>query len=501
MKVLPINPYFLATLAGVMAVAGFAPWNVFPLSIVSLALLFGLWLRVEQPRSALLLGFCFGLGLFGAGIGWIYVALHEFGEMPMLLALLATLLFVAFYALFPALAGYLQAKVAAPNWVRLSLILPALWVLTELFRGYVLTGFPWLVLGYAQVPFSPLAGYAPILGVYGVSLLVALSAGLLLLFVQQPKAVPGRMAIALLLLLWLAGTGLRWIEWTTATGAPVTVSLLQGNVAQSEKFAEGQLIATLETYRRLMETSDARLIVFPETALPLLREDLPAHYVQSLRTYGRQRGGDILLGAFESEQGKYYNSMFSEGVSPSQSYRKNHMVPFGEFIPLRPVFGWLINDVLHIPMSDLASGGAQQPLLKLAGQKIAMNICYEDVFGEEIIESLPQATVLLNTSNDAWYGDTSAAIQHNQISQMRALETGRMMLRATNTGATSVIDQQGRIVQMLPQHEQGVLTAEVQGYLGATPYVRWGNAAVLVVLFIMLGLGWRLRSKQALPDE
>jgi apolipoprotein N-acyltransferase len=178
--------------------------------------------------------------------------------------------------------------------------------------------------------------------------------------------------------------------------------------------------------------------------------------------------------------------MYSLGVSPSQHYRKNHLVPFGEFIPLRGILGWFVNDVLSIPMSDLTNGGEHQPLLNLAGQQIAMNICYEDVFGEEIIRALPQATLLLNTSNDAWYGDTAAAIQHNQIAQMRALETGRMLLRATNTGVTSVIGHDGVILKMLPQHEEGVLTAEVQGYAGATPYVRWGNMAVFSLLLVML---------------
>jgi apolipoprotein N-acyltransferase len=241
--------------------------------------------------------------------------------------------------------------------------------------------------------------------------------------------------------------------------------------------------------------SDARLIVFPETALPIMRSEVPENYLALLSEHLRRQNADVLIGAFEKEQGLYFNSMFSQGVSPSQNYRKNHLVPFGEFIPARWMLGWFINDVLSIPMSDLSAGGKNQPLLQLAGQRIAMNICYEDVFGEEIIRALPQATLLLNTSNDAWYGDSSAAIQHNQISQMRALETGRMMLRATNTGVTSVIDRDGRILKMLPQHEPGVLTATVQGYAGATPYVRWGNAAVLCLLLAMLALAWWLQRK------
>jgi apolipoprotein N-acyltransferase len=297
----------------------------------------------------------------------------------------------------------------------------------------------------------------------------------------------------------VGAAALRMVEWTTPEGEPLKVSLLQGNIGQDEKFEEGRLVSTLETYRRMALASDARLIVLPETALPLLRSELPESYANSLRAHTQQHGSDILIGAFEQEQGSFYNSMFSLGIHESQAYRKNHLVPFGEFIPLRSVFGWFINEVLSIPMSDLASGGAHQPLLQLAGQRIAMNICYEDVFGEEIIRALPQATLLLNTSNDAWYGDSAAALQHNQISQMRALETGRMMLRATNTGVTSVIGRDGRIQQMLPQHEEGVLTATVQGYAGATPYVRWGNAAVLGILLAMLALAWWLKRRLLSP--
>jgi apolipoprotein N-acyltransferase len=186
----------------------------------------------------------------------------------------------------------------------------------------------------------------------------------------------------------------------------------------------------------------------------------------------------------------------SLGSAESQSYRKNHLVPFGEFIPLRPVLGWLINEILQIPMSDQARGGDRQEVLRVAGQRVAVNICYEDVFGEEIIRYLPEATVLVNVTNDAWYGKSHAAMQHNQISQMRALETGRMMLRATNTGVTSIIGNDGRVLQMLPQHEEGVLTGMVQGYAGSTPYVRWGNAAMLGLLGLMLAAAWWLRHKK-----
>jgi apolipoprotein N-acyltransferase len=494
-KILRIYQIILAGLGGVFAVGGFAPWYLFPMPILSLALLFWLWQQSDSPRFSIALGFCFGLGLFSAGVGWLYVALHEFGSMPVILALLATFLFVAFISLLPALAGYLIGKLTVPQWVKLCLTFPLLWVAVELLRGYLFTGFPWLTMGYSQVPNSPLAGYAPILGVYGVSLVMAVSAGLLVLCAQQRWSKQGKVAAAIFFVIWLSGAVLHKVAWTVPEGSTVKISLLQGNISEDEKFQESKLVDTLETYRRLVLGSDARLIVLPETALPILSSQVPEIYSVMLRDHVRPLGGDVLIGAFEREQGLYYNSMYSLGVSPSQSYRKNHLVPFGEFIPLRWMLGWFINDVLNIPMSDLSRGGEHQPLLNLAGQKIAMNICYEDVFGEEIIRALPQATLLLNTSNDAWYGDTAAAIQHNQIAQMRALETGRMVLRATNTGVTSVIGIDGVILKMLPQHEEGVLTAEVQGYTGATPYVRWGNAAVFGLLLVMMAFAWYLHRK------
>lgn len=486
-------PSLIALLAGLLAVFGFAPFGLFLLPVLALAALFALWSRAARPVQAAWQGFLFGLGLFVGGVGWLYVALHEYGGMPPVLAALALLLFAALISLPAALAGYLQARCTLVAPLRLLLLLPALWTLAEWLRGLMFSGFPWLVFGYAQTPPSPLAGYAPLLGVYGVSLMTAVSAGLLLLAWQMRARRPP--ALAALLGLWLLGAVLAQVRWTAPQGEPLKAALLQGNIAQDLKFSEATLVDTLETYRRLAESSDARLIVLPETALPLLREQVPPAYHDRLADHARRQGGDILIGAFEREDGRYYNSVYSLGSADSQHYRKEHLVPFGEFIPLRGVLGWLITDVLHIPMNDLARGGAQQPPLAVAGQRAALNICYEDAFGEEIIRALPDATLLVNVSNDAWYGDSIAAAQHNQLSQLRALETGRMVLRATNTGVTSVIGADGRVLAALPQHQQGVLTAEVQGYAGSTPYVRWGNAAVLLLLAAMLAVAWARRTR------
>lgn len=490
MKRLIASPYLIAFLAGAGAVFGFAPYGIFLLPVLALAALFWLWNRAERPTQAGWLGFAFGMGLFCTGISWIYVALHDYGYMHPILAALATALFAAVNSTLPAAAGYAQAKFRATPNLRILLIMPAIWTLVEWLRGLLFTGFPWLSVGYSQVPNSPLTGYAPLLGVFGVSLIAATSAGLLLVVRNERWNRAGKIALTVLLIVWASGAALRGVAWTQPQGEPLKASLLQGNIPQDTKFSDESLVGTLETYRRLAQSSDARLIVMPETALPILRHNVPDTYQVILREHARKNDGDILVGAFEKEDDNYYNSVYSLGSAESQHYRKNHLVPFGEFIPLRFALGWLINDVLNIPMGDLTSGGASQAPLNVAGQKVAVNICYEDAFGEEIIHALPQATLLVNVTNDAWYGDSNAAMQHNQLSQMRALETGRMMLRATNTGVTSVIGADGRIQAMLPQHEEGVLTAEVRGYEGSTPYVVWGNFGVLVLAGVMLGVAW-----------
>ena len=497
----------VAFVAGLLCVFGFAPFGIFVIPVLALAVLFALWGRADSPSVAAWLGFSFGLGLFVAGIGWIYVALHDYGNMPMPLALLATLLFATFLSLYPALAGYAQARFGETNGVRfpatnlhLTLVMPGAWVLAEWLRGTIFTGFPWLAMGYAHSD-SPLAGYAPLFGVYGVTLVAAVSAGLLAILLRERWNRQGRVALAILAVLWIGGALLRGIAWTQPHGEPFSVALAQGNIAQDIKFEEGALVGTLETYRRLALQSSARLTILPESALPLLRHEVPPMLAEQLRGHAVKNGGDILIGVFESDRGNHYNSVFTLGTADEQRYRKQHLVVFGEFIPLRPLLGWFINNILNIPMDDLARGGERQAPLDVAGQRVAANICYEDVFGEEIIRALPDATLLVNFTNDAWYGHSHAAEQHNQISQMRALETGRMMLRATNTGVTSIIGANGRVLQQLPQHLETVLDGMAQGHEGITPYVRWGNAAVMLLIALMLAYAWARRAPPTLSEE
>ena len=477
-----------AFLLGAATVAGFAPLALAPLAILGAAGLLWLWQGAATPRRAAALGFAFGLGLFLAGVSWVYISLHEFGAMPAPLAALATLLFCAYLALYPALTGYLQARIGGPVAARQLLLIPALWVLAEWLRAWVFTGFPWLTLGYALAD-TPLGGYAPLAGVFGLSWLVWLCAALL---VALLRAKMRKSALAALVCIVGVGWGLARIEWTQAQGAPLTVSLAQGNIAQDLKWDATRFASTVQLYQRMTERSAARLTILPETAIPRFLDLLDPALLSALERSARSHGGDLLLGLpLREAQGRYYNSVLSLGASAAQRYDKIHLVPFGEFIP--PGFGWVLS-VLKIPLADFSRGSDRQAPLTLAGQKIAVNICYEDAFGEEILRFLPEATLLVNVSNVAWFGDSLAPHQHLQIAQLRALETGRSMLRATNTGMTAIIDHRGRVSAVLPPFTQGTLEGSAQGRSGATPYVRFGNAPLLLLALLACGvyaLRWR----------
>ncbi len=488
--------FLIAFLAGVLTVAGFAPFHAAPLPFFTLALLFWQWAHAATPGHAFKTGWAFGVGFFLAGVSWIYVSLHTFGAMPLPLAAAATLLFCAFLALFPAAAGYAVARSGRAPVVKSMVIAPACWVLAEWVRNWIFTGFPWNSVGYSQIPSSPLAGFAPLFGIYGVSLAVTLIAGCIAAAARRQRTRAALTAASASLLCYAAGGfALKQMEWTAPSGTSTTVSLLQGNVSQDMKWREDQMIATLKSYADLARASNAQLIVLPETALPMFLHQVPPDYLDLLAGHARSRTGDLLFGVVEREpDGSYYNAAISLGSSPSQRYRKSHLVPFGEFIPLRPVLAWIVN-ILAIPMQDFSRGAPGQQPLDIAGQRVAVNICYEDVFGEEIIRQLPQATLLVNISNVAWFGRSIAPEQHLQISQARALETGRYMLRATNTGMTAVIDQRGRVVKAAPQFTTASVEHNVPGYQGITPYVRWGNHAVLAIVAAMLALALSRRRR------
>jgi apolipoprotein N-acyltransferase len=465
--------------AGALSVFAFAPFYAWPVAIASLAALIFTWRESGSPRQAALSGYAFGLGYFLAGVSWVYVSLHEFGSMPAALAGLATFLFCAYLAAWPALAGWLALRFARSDGSRLALAAAA-FVACEWLRGWLFTGFPWLTLGTSQAPDSPLAGFAPLVGAYGVSLAVAGCAASLVAAIRARARVRwiGAGVFAGLL---LAGGLARTVAWTDAAGAPVSVALLQGNVPQELKWREEVRTRTLLEYRRMIFEAKARVVVIPETALPAFFDQLPESYMHSLLESARAEGKDILMGTVErakkTDDSDYYNSLVRITGEP-QWYRKRHLVPFGEFIPAG--FKWILA-VLKIPLTDFGSGTAKQPPVVAGGVPFGVAICYEDVFGEEVIDFLPEAQALLNVSNDAWFGKSFAAEQHLQASQMRAVETGRWMVRSTNTGVTAAIDESGRVVAKLAPFTTGTLVAQLVPRRGLTPYARWGNWAALLL--------------------
>lgn len=473
-----------ALLAGSASVFAYAPFDIFPLAPLALALLAGLLDRAARPREGFALGFAWGFGAFVAGVSWLYVALNRYGGMPMPLAALAIALFCAYLALYPALASALFVRLRRGGALPKAMLFGALWLLSEWLRGIVFTGFPWLAVGYSQTPPSPLAGYVPLVGVYGVGGLLAFAAALVGLasWRRTSSALPAAMFILALL---AGGAGLRLVSWTAPAGEPLSVALIQTNFEQSMKWSPEHFIEVLRGNAQLVRETAAPLVVLPETTLPTLVDRLPDGYLDLLRGFMREHGGELVLGVFRSEpaldgaadgEQHIYNAAISLGAGPMQTYAKQHLVPFGEYSP--PLFGWFYR-LVDIPMSDQTRGAPDQPPMIVAGQRIALNICYEDLFGAELIRALPQATLMLNISNLAWYGESLAQPQHLQIARVRALETGRPMLRSTNTGMTAVVRPDGSVAAVLPEFQRGVLHAEVRGYQGMTPYARWGDRVAL----------------------
>lgn len=482
----------VAVMAGMALVAAFSPLNWWPVALVSPSILVLLWLQTNR-RESFWIGYAFGLGFFGVGVSWVYNSIHVFGQAPAVFAFGLTLLFVVTMALFPGWVGWMQAWRPASGrsvlTARLLLLIPGLWVVSEWVRGWVLTGFPWLQLGYSQLD-TPLAGVAPVLGVLGVSWMVMLLVGLWVLLLT------GRVWVRVWSLAGLALTvtlawGLNQQRWTQPVEQPLKVALIQGNIAQQDKWDEDWLLPTIDRYVNLtLENTDQDLVVWPEVALPGRYRLFKPNVLDPLAKQLEQTGTDLILGILYEEDNKLHNSLVRIG-EPAEVYHKRHLVPFGEYTPFREWLGWLEGMVI-LP-ADIAEGDEPR-LLHVGDTIIASSICYEDAFGGEVAMMLPEATLLLNVSNDAWFGDSLAAPQHLQIAQMRSLEMGRPQLRTTNTGISAVIDFRGQIKHRSPQFEVDVLRATVLPRTGATPYVLWGDSGlILIILGSFLTFVWRLK--------
>ena len=484
--------FSLALVAGALYPLSFAPLNLAPLAPLSLAILFFVW-RCASAREAGVLGFVFGLATFAVGISWVYVSLHQYGNMPAPLAAVAVIIFAGLMAVYPALAGWGQAcfRPLSPA-MRCITVMPALWVAGEWLRGTLLSGFPWLYLGYSQVD-TPLASLLPLVGALGVSLWGALAGGALLLVVMQ-KGRERTGALAVLAVLAIGVALSRIPVFVQAVGEPIEVAVIQNNISLKDKWQSGQahVIATryFEASRPL---SGVDLIVWPEGALPAYLDQISAGFLNALH----QHPSDFLIGLLERSDrvagSDYYNAALGIGEQTSL-YRKHQLVPFGEYLPLAPLLGWLL-DYLKIPMSDFSAGPGQQAPLPLAGQQIGVSICYEDAFSTRINTALPDATVLANLSEDAWFGDSLAPHQRLQMARARALETGRPMIRSSNNGLSSLIGPDGVVNALAPQFETAVVRGTVQPMTGLTPAVRYGNLPAGLGCLFLLGIGlWRRKA-------
>ncbi|NNF40428.1 MAG: apolipoprotein N-acyltransferase [Woeseiaceae bacterium] len=476
----------------------FAP---FGLSLLAPLLLLPLlyFCLLVSPRDAGAHAFWFGLGMFLTGTYWIYISVHVYGNAPLWVALLLMLGLSLIMAWFLFLAGWLMSRLSQGEPWLMLLVAPAAWVLVEWLRGWVFTGFPWLALGYGQID-TLLAGWAPILGVYGVSYMLMVSTtGLIVLLMSSGAQRVA--ALALVLLPWLLGGSLTRTDWTEPQGAPMRASIVQAGVSQDKKWERDQLRPIMEFYRRsTLSVPDSEIVVWPEVAIPALQDQV-GDYIDTIE---RDIGDDsrtVLFGILERrfEQGNehIYNSVISLGGSQRQAYRKRHLVPFGEYFPVPArVREWM--KLQNLPHSDLSAGEAQQALLASAnGTRFAVAICYEDAYGAEQLYALPEANLIINVSNDAWFGDSIAPHQHLEIARMRALEVGRYAIRSTNTGISAFIDNFGELLAVGKQFEPQLLTANVEPRVGSTPYASTGNMPIVSLCFAIVALFW-LRSRASL---
>ena len=505
----------IAALAGSLtAYLSFAPIGWWWVPYLGLAVLAALIVRAPTVKRGALTGFVFGLAYFLGGVAWVRVSMNEFGGMPLPLAWFSAFLFCAFLALYPMLAGAFTAWAKPKNPWFFAFVFASAWTFAEYLRAHLFTGFEWLSVGVSQAPLGVLAGIAPVFGVFGVTFFVLLTSSILLvalpwIFRPAGTAHTGvwwrlvkldlRSSLALIVALAVI-TVTYWIgdiAFSKSEGKAVNISLLQGNVAQSMKWEPEKFSETLKLYERLVTEAKGELIILPETALPAPLSRIPPGYIERLRGIANSKNANLIIGVPVEDKGKFYNAAISVGVDDSQQYRKVHLVPFGEYMPLRGLLAWFYAN-LTIPMSDFASGDALQSNIKVGGQSLGISICYEDAFARDVHRTLPDATLLVNISNDAWFGQSAAAEQHLQLSQMRAIEFARPMLRANNTGITAVIDEKGRVTQRLAPFTEGILETTVQGRKGSTPYSAWGDLPILLICLAGLGIGaaQRLRRSQ-----
>jgi apolipoprotein N-acyltransferase len=476
----------LVLLAGAALPLAFYPYNLWLIALLSPALLVYFCVN-SSPRPAFIYGYLYGLAMFGVGTGWIHISINLFGGVNLVGAVLLTFFFVMFIALFPALACYLSARLYNRHYPKFTMLLvvPAAWTLVEWVRSWIFTGFPWLNLGYSQTD-SALAGIAPVAGTFAISFAVIFTAAALLLLWRENMV--NRLLVAIMLIvIWGAGWVSSRHDWTVSRPDTISVALVQGAVPQQLKWTPEMRQPTLDRYMELTRPHlGSDLIIWPEAAIPAFYDQIEP-YINNLLTLANARNSRLITGLpyRDPATNKFYNSvvMLDKDVS---FYFKRHLVPFGEYLPLDFVLRPIV-DFLNIPMSDFSAGDNDTaPVIHTDSYGIGVSICYEDTFGEEVIQALPDAAILVNVSNDAWFGDSAAPHQHLQMARMRAIETGRYLLRATNTGLTAIINEKGKVMAHVPQFTPVTLSGTAILFDGMTPYARAGNYLVLLLISVVL---------------
>lgn len=498
-----------------MLALAFAPWNLWPLAVLCPAVVMAQWRHALTPRDGALLGLSFGLGLFAAGTWWLYISIHVFGEAPLWVALFVMGALVLIMAGWYALLGWFVVRhLGSQRTATLMLGVPAAWLLVEWCRGWFLSGFPWLSLGYTQTD-TWLVSLAPVGGTYLLSALLLLAAAALVALSSATRA--GRIAaVAVLLLPWGLALALRGTQWTTPVGEPREVAIVQGAIPQDMKWLASNRQQILDDYARLHEQAlGAALIVWPESALPDLANLLP-RYIGEVWSKAQSAGSAVIMGIMRvtEEQGSgaeiYHNSMLALGDGEAAFYDKRHLVPFGEYFP---VPDWVRNvlRLMSLPHSDFTAGAAGQAPLRVGGFAVSASICYEDAYPSTMRGANRDSDLLVNVTNDAWFGRSGARYQHLQIARMRAAEAQRPLLRAANDGVSAVIGPHGEMEATAPEFKAAVLRSQVVARHGDTPYLVAGNWPIISVAAVLLLLiGWRERKlprrrsvygKTAFPKE
>ena len=492
--------YVLAAIAGALVTLSLAPFNYWPLGILSSAVLAWLLMNVS-PAQAALRGWFYGLGLFGAGTSWVYVSIHVYGYAPVPLAVALTILFSAGLGLFTCFTFYIYAR-----WVRDTALgkiagFAAIFVLGEWLRSWFLTGFPWLYLGYGHLN-TPLAGWAPVGGVLTLSFIVAISGAYLAQALTQQQWFPRH--IVAVLTLWIGGWGLTHYDWVTPSEkGSVDIAMVQLNIPQEIKWNRDQYWPTLNLYNEISEPlwSKADIVIWPEAAIPGYYHNA-REFLKNMEKKALQHQSTLITGLpyrephTAGQQVHNYNSVMAFG-NGSGIYHKQHLVPFGEYVPLESLLRGLIT-FFNLPMSSFTAGSSNQAGITANGFLLAPFICYEVVYPDIVTHWLPQADILITISNDAWFGHSIGPLQHLQMAQMRALENGRYLIRATGSGVSAIVDHHGKIIQRSEQFKRQILTGTAVALSGTTPFSRFGSWLIVVLCALICGSGFlynRLRGE------